>query len=520
MKIILIFIFCANIISGFAQSQEVPAFVTEVYNDLYKNLYSTKQLAKPVLQYYTEDKQFIIDYIAASGGQDGKIRVGSEFIKVLRSFGSDSCNALAFVLGHEMVHIFDQNLKDIANVGSAYADKNFKKKQREDIDSTFAPYFEIQADEKSMFYSHLAGYKTTHIAEEVLTKIYLHFKLKSNLPGYPKLEDRKMIARNSALKMSSLLERFEIANLALVSGKHELSSKIYNAIIMEGFKSAELYNNLGVSQILMVIKSDSIYQQYEWPIFIDSKTKLSSSVQRALLGIGIKESLSEAIINFDLAGKFPNYTLGNLNLSIAHLLFEISGEDKENNHLEDCKYFLSKTKSMKLPQTLTMKGIIQHYEKDFENAKQTFISNAESYPLSKRNLDKLFYQIQPVVDAQNPLNKILKTDVNLGNLFFNNKNVTKDTLTKLLYFFSSTLLEKLNLDEMKCFKFTDRSIQNSQEKSIQLAEWSKGFESITETQLISFSDQIYQSNLYTYYVYQDWVIRYDSLKSRKVYLIP
>jgi hypothetical protein len=174
---------------------------------------------------------------------------------------------------------------------------------------------------------------------------------------------------------------------------------------------------------------------------------------------------------------------------------------------------------MKLPQTLTMEGIIQHYEKDFENAKHTFISNAESYPLSKRNLDKLFYQIQPVDDAQNPLNKILKTDVNLGNLFFINKNVTKDTLTKLLYFFSSTLLEKLNLNEMKCFKFTDRSIQNIQDKSIQLAEWNKGFESITETQLISFADQIYQSNLYTYYVYQDWVIRYDSYKSRKVYLI-
>ena len=82
------------------------------------------------------------------------------------------------------------------------------------------------------------------------------------------------------------------------------------------------------------------------------------------------------------------------------------------------------------------------------------------------------------------------------------------------------MLEKLNLDEMKCFKFTDRSIQNSQDKSIQIAEWNKGYESITETQLISFSDQIYQSNLYTYYVYQDWVIRYDSLKSRKVYLIP
>ena len=517
MKIILILIFCANIISGIAQSQEVPAFVTKVYNDLYKNLYSTKQLAKPVLQYFTEDKQLIIDYIAASGGQDGKIRVGSEFIKVLRSFGSDSSNALAFVLGHELAHVFLEQ-RNIDRIGSAYADKELRKKLKEVKDSAYTCIFERQADEQAMFFAHIGGYKVTHLAEDVLTKIYTHFKLKPNLKGYPSLEDRKEIAKISALKMSALLERFEIANLALVSGKYELASKIYNAIILEGFKSAELYNNLGVSQMLIVIKSDSIYQQYEWPIFIDSKTKLSSSVQRDLLGIGIKESLSEAIKNFELATKFPNYTLGNLNLSIAHLLFEISGEDKENNHLEDCKYFLSKTKSMKLPQTLTMEGIIQHYEKDFENAKQTFISNAESYPLSKRNLDKLFYQIQPVDDAQNPLNKILKTDVNLGNLFFINKNVTKDTLTKLLYFFSSTLLEKLNLNEMKCIKFTERSIQNSQNKSIQIAEWNKGYESITETQLISFSDQIFHSNLYRYYTFKVWIIRYDMNNRKTVYL--
>jgi hypothetical protein len=356
------------------------------------------------------------------------------------------------------------------------------------------------------------------LAEEVLAKIYTHFKLKPNLKGYPSLEDRKEIARISALKMSALLERFEIANLALVSGKVELSSKIYDAIISEGFKSAELYNNLGVSQLLEVIKSDSIYQQYEWPIFLDSKSKLSFSVQRDLFGIDVKETLSEAINNFELALKFPNYTIGNLNLSIAHLLLEISGEDKESNHLVDSKYFLSKTKSLKLPQSITLEGIVQHYEKDFENAKQTFISNAESFSLSKRNLDKLFFQIQPVDGTQNPLSKILITDLNLGDLFFNNKNVKKDTLTKLLTFFSSTNLEKLNLDEKSCFKFSDRSIQNSSDKSIHLAEWKKGFEYITETQLISFSDQIFHTNLYRYYTYKGWVVRYDMNNRKTIYI--
>ena len=517
MRFIVSILICAVSFQSIGQSEKPPVFVQKVYDDLFKNLYSTKQISKPVLQYFPEDKQLVIDYIPASGGQDGKIRVGSEFVKVLRSFGSDSSNALAFVLGHELAHVFLEQ-SNIDRVGSGYADKELRKKLKEVKDSAYTCIFERQADEQAMFFAHVGGYKVTHLAEEVLTKIYTHFKLKPNLKGYPSLEDRKEIARISALKMSALLEGFEIANLALLSGKVELSSKIYGAIISEGFKSAELYNNLGVSKLLQVIKSDSIYQQYEWPIFLDSKSKLSTSVQRDWNGINVRKILSEAINNFELATRFPNYTLGNLNLSIAHLLMEISGEDKESNHLEDSKYFLSKTKSLKLPQSVTLEGIVQHFEKDFENAKQTFISNAESFPLSKRNLDKLFFQIQPFDDAQNPLSKILKIDLNLGDLFFNNKNVKKDTPSKLLTFFSNITLEKLNLDDKNCLRFSDRSIQNSSDKSILLAEWKKGFESVTETQLISFSDQIFHTNLYHYYTYKGWVIRYDMNNCKTIYI--
>jgi tetratricopeptide (TPR) repeat protein len=267
-----------------------------------------------------------------------------------------------------------------------------------------------------------------------------------------------------------------------------------------------------------VIKSDSIFQQYEWPIFLDSKSKLSTSLQRDWNGFDVKKKLSEAINNFELALKFPNYTMGNLNLSIAHLLFEISREEEGIKHLKKSKNYLSELEDNGLAQLVTMEGIIQHFEKDFEKSKQTFISNAESFSLSKRNLDKLFFQIQPVDDAQNPLNKILKSDVNLGDLFFNDKNVIKDNLTKLLTFFSSTTLEKLNLDEKSCYKFSDRSIQNSSDKSIHLAEWKKGFEYITETQLISFSDQIFHTNLYRYYTYKGWVVRFDMNNRKTIYI--
>ncbi len=515
MKKKICILFCVNLTVAFSQAQEVPAFVTKVYDDLYKNLSLTKEINKPIIQYLSEDKEMIIDYIQGSGGLNGKIRIGCEFVKVIRSFGADSSNALAFVLGHEMVHIFDQNLNDLANVATAYADKNFKKKNRIDIDSTFKPYFEIQADEKSMFYSHLAGYKTTHIAEEVLTKIYIHFKLKSNLPGYPKLDERKKIARNSALKMSAMLERFEIANLALIKGNYDLSSKIYNAIIEEGFKSSEIYNNLGLGYLLKVVTSDTIFQKYEWPIFLDSRTKLSISVQRGGL-FDISSNLNLSINFFEIAKRNNEYKSSFLNLSIAHLVYEISKEEMNNDHLTDCKYSLSKIKGLNLPQYITMSGIISHYEGDLEKSKSAFISNAETCVISKRNLDKLFFNIQPISLDQNPLNRIMSKNQNLIEVFHDKKiGLIADTTTKLLNSFTNTSLVKKIGEDAKYIKFENKSIP----AKIFIAEFSNQFEALTEMQLSAFADQIYQSNLYMYYVYQDWVIRYDSCKIRKVYLI-
>jgi hypothetical protein len=130
MKFIYTLFVCAIFFNSIGQSEKPPVFVKKVYEDLFKNLYSTKQISKPVLQYFPEDKQLVIDYIPASGGQEGKIRVGSEFVKVLRSFGSDSANALAFVLGHELAHVFLEQ-SNIDRVGSGYADKELRKKLKE-----------------------------------------------------------------------------------------------------------------------------------------------------------------------------------------------------------------------------------------------------------------------------------------------------------------------------------------------------------------------------------------------------
>lgn len=512
-KTYLFLFFLIVITSCFSQSQKPPLFVTKVYDDLYRNLYVTKKIDQPEIIQITTDINLVVDYLPASNGNNAKIRVGSEFIKVLRSFGADSCNALAFVLGHEMAHIFlEQSIID--RVGSGYADKELRKKLKDVKDSAYTTIFERQADEYAIFYSHLGGYKTTHLAENVLDKIYTHFKLPSKLRGYPTLQERKQIARFSVTKIGKLIERFDIANLCFLARKYLIASSIYEAIINEGFKSSEMYNNLGLCYMMQVIESDTLYQKYEWPIFLDSKTKLVGEQQRAFGEVGTTDLLNLAIKNFEVAKSNSEYKMAYLNLSIAHLLFCISNEDKENDHLLDSKYALAKLKAFNLPQSITLSGIIEHFEGNLENSKKLFLSNSEFYYLSKRNLDRLFYNVFQVSEDQNPLSKILKYDKKIVDVFIVSK-VLPDTCR--INSFENTTLRKVNSENAKFIEYKNKAFSNN--NKVFIAQFNNQYDDVTENQLMSFADRIYNCNSNSYYVYNEWIIQYDYHKSKKVYLI-
>lgn len=508
-------LFCI-FISFIGQSQSNPPdFAQKVYDDLFKNLYATKQINKPVLQYFSDDENLIIDYIPSNGGLDGKIRLGVNFIELMRSFDKDSSNALAFVLGHEMAHIFLEQ-SNIDRVGSGYADKELRKKLKEIKDSVYTSIFERQADEQAIFNAHIGGYNVTHIAEQVICKIYEAFELKENLKGYPSLDERKQIIRFSVHKMEALLERFELGNLFFVSGNYEHSEKIYNAILTEGFRSAEIYNNLGLCQLFKVIESDTIYQKYEWPIYLDSKTKLISNSQRDIFGVDVKECLTEAIRYFELSKGFNGYKWSNLNLSIAHLLFHISGEDSETDHLEESISFNGKLKALNIPHYSAMNGILNHYSGDINQSKTEFIKNAETFPPSKRNLDNLFFGGSTFKDNdENPLNQLIEPQNNIFELFFNRADLIQDTTSKLMNSFNNTRLEYKIVDGDKYGCFDNRIIG----KKIYFASFTDGYENITETMLITFADKIYYTNQFHYYIFKDWVFRYDEFLNKKVYLV-
>ena len=515
LKSILIFVFFIFIRTIHSQSS-LPTFAQKVYDELYNNLNATKLISKPKLRYFPEDKKKVVDYYCASDGLDAEIQIGAEFIKVIRSFGADSSNALAFVLGHEMAHIFLEQT-NIYKVGSGYANNQLMKKYNYlSKDTVYSAILESQADEQAIFNAHLGGYKVTHLAEEVLKRIYSHFKLNPKLRGYPILEDRIKIAHLSVVKMNALLERFEIANLSFVAGKYEVSEKIYRAIINEGFKSAEIYNNLGLCYLMQVIESDTLFQKYIWPIFLDSRTKLQSTSQRSGFGINIQEYLNQAILNFESANRFKGYKLSHLNLCITHIIYEMSGEeDGGEDHFEDSKIALKRIKEMNLPHYFAMNGILLHYSGEINLAKQEFLKNSESYPISKRNLDHLYYGINEVSIDQNPLSKILVHSFNMFDIFLNKSELVTDTTTKYLNSFANTVLDKKFYNGFEIKRFNHKALQ----KKIYISNFNSNFEALTEAQLISFADEIYYTNLYRYYTFNDWVVRYDAASLKTVFLI-
>jgi hypothetical protein len=491
-----------------------PAFVQKVYDDLFNNLYATKQIQKPKLRYFPEDKKKIVDYYSSSDGLEAEIQLGVEFINVIRSFGADSSNALAFVLGHEMVHIFLEQT-NIYRVGG-YADNQLTKKNNYLAkDTIYTAILESQADEQAIFYAHIGGYKVTHVAQDVLTRIYSHFKLNHKLRGYPTLEERLKIARHSVLKMNALLERFEIANLSFVAGKYQISEKIYTSIINEGFKSAEIYNNLGTSLLMQVIESDSTFQKYIWPIFIDSRSKLSNHTQRSTFGIDVEDYLSRAINNFENANRFKGYKYSQLNLCIAHLIHQLNGSKDDVDHLESAQVALNKLKNFDVARYNTMNAIYLHFTGEIEQAKNVFIQNAEKDAIAKRNLDLLYFNISQIKGDQNPLSSIFGNTPNILEYFYSKKEyVTKDTTTKLLNSFTNTSLNRLYLDGDELIRFVIKPMEK-----LYIAIYTDKYKELTENQLISFADEIYYTNLYRYYTYSDWVVRYDASGSKMVYLL-
>ena len=253
------------------QSTEPPKFIKKVYDDIFRSM-SNGKIKKPVLQ-VIEDSSKIIYFTPDLNA----IVFSEKFARVMRSFGKDSMNAVAHVLGHELAHVILQQ-GDFLKLGSGYADAEFNEKLKnyQGLLKDSLALFERQADENAIFYAHISGYQTTHIAEKVLDSIYSSFKLKDKkLKNYPELSERIALVESSSKRMAVLLKLYDFGIIATMKGQFDQAIYFFELKQNERFTSKEVLNNLGAVYLMKVksiLKNDF---PYDLPFQIDCSSSLS-----------------------------------------------------------------------------------------------------------------------------------------------------------------------------------------------------------------------------------------------------
>jgi tetratricopeptide (TPR) repeat protein len=342
MKIKIIFTALTLITGILNAQQQAPKHLIKLYNDIYTSI-SNGSIIHPKLILLDDSKLEGSKREVASYSPINKtITVGQSFLDLTRKFGIDSSNARAHVLSHELAHLF-LNHGFASIVGTGFASKEINKELKKVKQDLAKKTDELEADQWAFFYSYTAGYKTNSIAPKLLDSIYKNYSLNDKLLSqYPTLFERKKFAIDASVKMKTMCEAFDFANMAMIHSDYNMAIDIYSAIVQEGFKSREIVSNLGTSYLLWAIAlMDSSEKNFILPLQIDMQTRLIQENNRGLIDGNesiIAELLESAIKCYKQAISIdPEYGIAYLNMSMAFWL------KKEN---KDSDYYLDKAKKL------------------------------------------------------------------------------------------------------------------------------------------------------------------------------
>ncbi len=231
----------------------------KVYTNLWQT-YSAMDLKPPVLEVRSSTK-CVASYIPI----ENKIIIEEKALEVIRSFGSDSLNAYAFILGHELVHFLQKQVEgDHTSNFLSY-----------DVGVDFSRRAEKQADIQGALMTYLAGYKTTHLIGSLLEKLYTAYDLPtSSIYGYPTLDERKFSGKEAMAKAEELIHLMEAAEYMSIIGYYDQAAAAYQ-YISKFYPGPEIYHNLGVQYLQEALNiSDQNIDRFIYPIELDPQSRL------------------------------------------------------------------------------------------------------------------------------------------------------------------------------------------------------------------------------------------------------
>ena len=193
--VILLFLFCGKLTANINLINTAQAVLDDLYDANGNTI-----IKKPTLRITVDDKNAAL-YLRRSN----VIELSEKAYRSCQAMGKDSLSALAYIVGHELAHAF----QDTSRVPTT----NFLAYHHHHGEGIF---FEELADIQGVFIAYLAGYNTLEIMPTLIEKIYDEFDLSSDIKGYPTLQERQ----NTTIKVQELTQElihlYEMGNYLLV----------------------------------------------------------------------------------------------------------------------------------------------------------------------------------------------------------------------------------------------------------------------------------------------------------------
>ena len=374
--------------------------VEHVYQDLILAIGDASKIAPPIKSSRTESR------VAYYSPSRQTIFIEEKFLEACAAFGSDSLNALSFILGHELAHFY-RNHGWVSTNGMGYIEAEMKddwKAMRKDL--TLHAKDETEADIFSGFYSMVAGYNAMAVAGKTLKSIYQAYGIKDSIPGYPTLEQRVAIANNAMENANDLYILFNVGIYSLALQEYDVASRLFTHIYRQDYSGTEILNNLAVSEILQGYKILGEDPSYSYPVFISTESALDPNSR----GNEGEEHIKQGIFYLKEALKKSEDNVSVLvNLASAYAML---------NEFIDAEYYLAKVEAINPNSSAIacLEGIIAMKKGDTKTAKKTWKKNAEESKYIAFNYASYFGKSKILYSAVNKSpDELVIDNVDLGD---------------------------------------------------------------------------------------------------------
>lgn len=381
--------------------------------------------------------------VAAYRAMDNMIIIEKTAYDVCQQMGDASESALAFLIGHELTHFYQQTDWNRTNGATHFLLKHEQLQQYAMQDE--------EADSYSAFIAYLANYETFKIIPNLLEQLYNAYNLNDNLDGYPTLNERKKLVKVIQRKVRKFIQLYETANYYIAIGWNVQAYNCY-AYLLKFVRTKEIYHNIGVVSLAGAIEQpEEDEYAFLYPIDID----LTNVFQRSYSVEGRRNTLlREAEINLKKALNLDEtYCSAYLNLSCVYDL-----KQDPTNALTTLNIAsnLSPT-NLQRAKIAIIKGIVYAHRdqiktaskyfddanKHYQNLPVWYISNANKRVLSseKRQREQYDILIEDQMDAVSFYSMRHRT---AGAIVLGNNNLLRlevDFSTKARSYFSRFFLK-------------------------------------------------------------------------------